>query len=35
VNRPYFNAKRRQEKALQIETVGEELRKMMPWVKRR
>jgi len=35
VNRPYFNAKRRQEKSLQIETVGEELRKMMPWVKKR
>jgi ketol-acid reductoisomerase len=35
VNRPYFNAKRRKEKALQIETVGEELRKMMPWVKKR
>jgi len=35
VNRPYFNAKRRQEKTLQIETVGEELRKMMPWVKKR
>lgn len=35
VNRPYFNSKRRQEKSLQIETVGEELRKMMPWVKKR
>ena len=35
VNRPYFNSKRRQEKSLQIETVGEELRKMMPWVNRR
>jgi ketol-acid reductoisomerase len=35
VNRPYFSAKRRQEKSLQIETVGEELRKMMPWVKKR
>ena len=35
VNRPYFNAKRRQEKTLQIETVGEDLRKMMPWVKKR
>jgi ketol-acid reductoisomerase len=33
VNRPYFNSKRRQEKADQIETVGKELRKMMPWVK--
>ncbi|MHC1719729.1 MAG: ketol-acid reductoisomerase [Clostridiaceae bacterium] len=35
VNRPYFNAKRNQEHELQIETVGAELRKMMPWVKKR
>jgi len=35
VNRPYFNAVRNKEKAEQIEVVGEELRKMMPWVKKR
>ncbi|HSN59142.1 MAG TPA: ketol-acid reductoisomerase [Clostridiaceae bacterium] len=35
VNRPYFNAVRNKEKAEQIEIVGEELRKMMPWVKKR
>jgi len=35
VNRPYFNAVRNKEKTEQIETVGEELRKMMPWVKKR
>ena len=33
VNRPYFNAVRRKEKEEQIEVVGKELRKMMPWVK--
>ncbi|KZL91271.1 ketol-acid reductoisomerase [Clostridium magnum] len=32
-NRPSFNAIRRQEKEHQIEKVGKELRKMMPWVK--
>lgn len=35
VNRPYFNAVRNKEKAEQIEVVGEELRKMMPWVKKK
>jgi ketol-acid reductoisomerase len=35
INRPYFNARRKQEQASQIETVGAELRKMMPWVKKR
>jgi len=35
INRPQFNAKRRQEQASQIETVGAELRKMMPWIKKR
>ncbi|MBV7274839.1 ketol-acid reductoisomerase [Clostridiaceae bacterium UIB06] len=33
VNRPYFNAVRRKEREGQIEVVGKELRKMMPWVK--
>ncbi|MBC2582356.1 ketol-acid reductoisomerase [Clostridium sp. DJ247] len=33
VNRPSFNAIRRKEREHQIETVGKELRKMMPWVK--
>lgn len=33
VNRPYFNAVRRKEREEQIEVVGRELRKMMPWVK--
>jgi ketol-acid reductoisomerase len=33
VNRPYFNAVRNRERGQQIETVGKELRKMMPWVK--
>jgi len=33
VNRPYFNAVRNREKDQQIEVVGKELRKMMPWVK--
>jgi len=33
VNRPYFNSVRRMEKDQQIEVVGKELRKMMPWVK--
>ena len=33
VNRPYFNAVRNREKGQQIEVVGKELRKMMPWVK--
>ncbi|MGI6707145.1 MAG: ketol-acid reductoisomerase [Clostridia bacterium] len=31
-NRPAFNARRRQEQNLQIEKVGRELRKMMPWL---
>jgi len=35
INRPYFNARRKQEQASQIETVGAELRKMMPWIKKR
>ncbi|WPC44402.1 ketol-acid reductoisomerase [Clostridium sp. JS66] len=34
INRPNFNAVRRQEKEQQIETVGEELRKMMTWNKK-
>lgn len=29
--RPYFNARRRLERDLQVEKVGKELRKMMPW----
>ena len=33
VNRPYFNSVRNIEKEQQIEVVGKELRKMMPWVK--
>ncbi|MGE5629315.1 MAG: ketol-acid reductoisomerase [Solirubrobacterales bacterium] len=33
VNRPFFNAVRNMEKNQQIEEVGKELRKMMPWVK--
>lgn len=32
VGRPKFNAKRRMESEHQIEKVGEELRKMMPWI---
>lgn len=32
-NRPYFNARRRQEKALLIEKTGEELRRNMSWQK--
>jgi len=35
INRPYFNANRKQEQASQIETVGAELRQMMPWIKKR
>lgn len=35
VNRPMFNAIARQEEAHQIEKVGEELRAMMPWLKKR
>lgn len=35
VNRPTFNAIARQEEAHQIEKVGEELRAMMPWLKKR
>ncbi len=31
-NRPAFNARRRQEQNLQIEKVGRDLRKMMPWI---
>lgn len=34
INRPNFNAVRRQEKQQQIETVGAELRKMMTWNKK-
>jgi ketol-acid reductoisomerase len=33
-NRPYFNAKRRMEKGLLIEKVGEKLRGMMSWIKK-
>ncbi len=33
-NRPYFNAKRRIEKASLVETVGEKLRGMMSWIKK-
>ncbi|MEW5952169.1 MAG: ketol-acid reductoisomerase [Bacillota bacterium] len=33
-NRPVFNAIRKQEQAGQIEQVGAELRKMMPWLKK-
>ncbi len=33
-NYPYFNATRRLEAEHQIETVGHELRKMMPWLKK-
>ena len=33
-NRPYFNAKRRMEKASLVETVGEKLRGMMSWIKK-
>lgn len=32
-NRPYFNARRRQERAHLIETTGKELRKLMSWQK--
>ena len=32
-NRPYFNARRRQEKDLLVEKTGGELRKMMSWQK--
>ena len=35
VNRPMFNAIARQEEAHQIEIVGQELRAMMPWLKKR
>lgn len=35
VNRPEFNAIRRQEAAHPVEQVGAELRKMMPWLKKR
>ncbi|MFA9398057.1 MAG: ketol-acid reductoisomerase, partial [Clostridiaceae bacterium] len=31
VNRPFFNAKRKQEQNLGIEKVGKELRTMMSW----
>ncbi len=34
-NRPYFNAKRRIEKASLVETVGEKLRGMMSWIKKK
>lgn len=33
-NRPSFNAIRKREQNLKIETVGKELRKMMPWAKK-
>lgn len=33
VNRPFFNAVRNRERNQQIEEVGKDLRKMMPWVK--
>ena len=33
VNRPVFSALRRKESEHQIETVGKELRAMMPWLK--
>jgi ketol-acid reductoisomerase len=32
VGRPHFNAKRRMESEHQVEKVGAELRKMMPWI---
>lgn len=35
VNRPEFNAIRRQEAAHPVEQVGADLRKMMPWLKKR
>ncbi len=34
-NRPQFNAMRRREQSHQIETVGKELRKMMPWIEKK
>ncbi len=34
-NRPSFSAVRKREQNLQIEKVGEELRKMMPWTKKK
>ncbi|MBP2663280.1 MAG: ilvC [Firmicutes bacterium] len=34
VNRPMFNARRRQESEHKIETVGKELRGMMSWIKK-
>lgn len=34
INRPHFNAVRKQEKEQQIEAVGKELRKMMTWNKK-
>ncbi len=34
-NRPVFNAIRKQEQSQQMEEVGAELRKMMPWLKKR
>lgn len=34
-NRPHFNAKRKQEQEHQIEKVGKELRKMMPWIEKK
>ncbi len=34
-NRPVFNAMRKQAQTSQVEEVGEELRKMMPWLKKR
>ena len=33
-NRPFFNARRRMEKELLIEKVGEKLRGMMSWIKK-
>ncbi|NLT15905.1 MAG: ketol-acid reductoisomerase, partial [Clostridiales bacterium] len=32
-NRPFFNARRRQEQNLLVEKTGAELRKMMSWQK--
>jgi len=34
-NRPVFNAVRRQEQEHPVEQVGAELRKMMPWLKKK
>jgi ketol-acid reductoisomerase len=34
-NRPSYNAMRKREQEHQIETVGKELRKMMPWIEKK